>query len=118
MGQPPVLTSSNRFSPLHRRFACARLSQPHPLGLVPTLLQRSPPSLLTTAACSGLRPAPDGRPRRALLHLSYSYAPPFGPTMLVTHDPTATSAMLDRPVPGLIPGPFGCASLNRYDAMS
>src|ERR1035437_3701622 len=37
MGQPPVLTSSNRFSTLHRRFACARLSQPHPLGLVPTL---------------------------------------------------------------------------------
>src|SRR5437868_5571736 len=50
-------------------------------------LQRSPPSLLTTAACSGLRPAPDGRPRRALLHLSYSCAPPFGPAMLVTHDP-------------------------------
>src|ERR1019366_4736988 len=30
---------------------------------------------LTTAACSGLRPAPDDRPRRALLHLSYSCAP-------------------------------------------
>src|SRR4029077_16064459 len=46
-------------------------------------LQRSPPSLLTTAACSGLRPAPGGRPRRATLHLSYSCAPPFGPAMLV-----------------------------------
>ena len=27
MGQPPVLTSSNRFSTLQKRFACARLSQ-------------------------------------------------------------------------------------------
>jgi hypothetical protein len=52
---------------------------------VPTFPQRSPPSLLTTAACSGLRPKPDFRPRRALLHLSYSCAPPFGPAMLVTH---------------------------------
>jgi hypothetical protein len=33
--------------------------------------------LLTTAACGGLRSAPDCRPRRALLHLSYSYAPPY-----------------------------------------
>src|SRR6266480_1867644 len=54
------------------------------------LLQRSLPSLLTTAACSGLRPAPDCRPRRAFLHLSYSYAPPFGPAMLVTHNPRRT----------------------------
>src|SRR5712692_11331206 len=50
-------------------------------------LQRSLPSLLTTAACSGLRPAPDCRPRRTFLHLSYSYAPPCGPAMLVTQDP-------------------------------
>ena len=28
MGQPPVLTSSNRISTLHRRFTCVRLSQP------------------------------------------------------------------------------------------
>src|SRR6202008_3824183 len=42
---------------------------------VPTFPQRSPPSLLTTAARGGLRPAPDCRPRRALLHLSYSSAP-------------------------------------------
>src|SRR6202007_1216191 len=27
-GSPPVLTSSNPLSTLHRRFACARLSQP------------------------------------------------------------------------------------------
>src|SRR5258708_38604595 len=42
---------------------------------------------LTTAACGGLRSTPDSRPRRVLLHLSYSYAPPFGPAMLVLHDP-------------------------------
>src|ERR1700726_4566612 len=28
-GHPPVLTSPNLFSTLHRRFACARLSQPY-----------------------------------------------------------------------------------------
>jgi hypothetical protein len=34
--------------------------------------------------------APDRRPRRALLHLSYSYAAPFGPAILVTQDPEPT----------------------------
>src|SRR5450755_5121450 len=46
-------------------------------NLVSTFPQRSPPSLLTTAACGGLRSTPDCRPRRALLHLSYSCAPPY-----------------------------------------
>src|SRR3989442_9833887 len=53
-------------------------------NLVPTFPQRSLTSLLTTAACGGLRSTPDCRPRRALLHLSYSYAPPCGPALLVT----------------------------------
>ena len=45
----------------------------------------SGPSLLTTAACGGLRSStPDCRPRRALLHLSYGYAAPCGPALLVT----------------------------------
>ena len=44
-------------------------------NLVPAFPQRSPPLLLTTAACGGLRSTPDCRPRRALLHLSYSCAP-------------------------------------------
>ena len=51
-------------------------------NLVPTFPQRSPPSLLTTAACGGLRSAPDCRTRRAFLHLSYSYAAPCGPALL------------------------------------
>jgi hypothetical protein len=34
---------------------------------------------------------PDRRTRRALLHLSYSCAPPFGPAILVTQDPFQTS---------------------------
>src|SRR5262245_11635916 len=84
MGQPPVLASSNRISTLLQRFACARLSQSACRNLVPTFPQRSPPSLLTTAACGGLRSAPDCRPRRTSLHLSYSCAPPFGPAILVT----------------------------------
>src|SRR6516164_2461762 len=58
-------------------------------NLVPTFPQRSPPSLLTTAACGGLRSAPDCRPRRVLLHLSYSCASPCGPALLVTQDPFA-----------------------------
>src|SRR3984893_13898173 len=48
------------------------------------------PSLLTTAACSGLRPEPDCRPRRTFLHLSYSCATPFGPAILVTQDAKRT----------------------------
>src|SRR5262245_29404176 len=59
---------------------------------VSTFLQRSLPSLLTTAACSGLEPAPDRRPRGALPHLSYSCASPCGPAMLVTHSHKQTSA--------------------------
>src|SRR5260370_7561655 len=60
--------------------------------LVPTFPQRSPPLLLTTAACGGLRSAPDCRPRRTFLHLSYSCASPFGPAILVTQDPFRSSA--------------------------
>src|SRR5437016_8840738 len=59
-------------------------------NLVPAFPQRSPPSLLTTAACGGLRPEPDCRPRRALLHLSYSSAPPYSCGAFVTHDPFRT----------------------------
>src|SRR3984893_11153946 len=45
------------------------------------------------AACSGLGSAPDCRTRRALLHLSYSCASPFGPATLVTHDPKRNSEL-------------------------
>ena len=63
-----------------------------PAGIiVPTFPQRSPPWLLTTAACGSLGSAPDRRTRRALLHLSYSCAPPFGLAKLVTQDPTRSS---------------------------
>src|SRR6266480_2428891 len=58
---------------------------------VPTFPQCSPPLLLTTAACGGLRSAPDCRPRRAFLHLSYSCIPPCGPAVLVTQDPKRSS---------------------------
>src|SRR6516165_4320980 len=53
--------------------------------LVPAFPQRSPPRLLTAAACGGLRSAPDRRTRRALLHLSYSCAPQTTDAALVTH---------------------------------
>src|SRR5207245_7045464 len=64
---------------------------------VPTFPQRSPPSLLTTAARGGLRPAPDCRPRRALLHLSYTSSPQHSDGAFVTHDPERTS--IGRPMP-------------------
>jgi hypothetical protein len=48
---------------------------------------------LTTAACGGLRSTPDCRSRRALLHLSYSYASPYGPAILVTHGQERTHAL-------------------------
>ena len=62
-------------------------------NLVPAFPQRSPPRLLTAAACGGLRSAPDCRTRRALLHLSYSCVSPFGPALLVTHDPERTNVL-------------------------
>ena len=98
-GQPPVLTSSNPLSTLLQRFACARLSQPCLSESSPTFPQRSRPLLLTTAACGGLRSAPDCRPRRTSLHLSYSYAAPFGPAILVTQDPNSDIDSDARPWP-------------------
>ena len=61
-------------------------------NLVPAFPQRSPPWILTAAACGGLRSTPDCRPRRALLHLWYSCASPCGPAILVTQDPNRTLA--------------------------
>src|SRR5262245_62187547 len=65
-------------------------------NLVPTFPQRSPPCLLDTAACGGLRSAPDCRPRRTYLHLSYSYAAPCGPALLVTQDPKRKSGGIEE----------------------
>src|SRR5580704_6525690 len=65
-------------------------------NLVPTFPQRSPPSLLTTAACGGLRSTPDCRPRRAFLHLSYSSALLYGPALLVTQYHKLTHAVQQR----------------------
>src|SRR6202521_4995636 len=87
-------------------------------NLVPTFPQRSPPLLLTTAACGGLRSAPDCRPRRTYLHLSYSYAPPCGPALLVTQDPSATLAV--HCGNGLDAGfsPYQGTRLSPYNAVS
>ena len=83
---PPVSTSPNPLATLHRRFACARLSQPCLPGIIVLAIpQRSPPRHLIAAACGGLRSAPDCRTRRALLHLSYSCAPQTTHAALVTH---------------------------------
>ena len=62
-------------------FALARLPGPHlPRSTARRFPQRSPPRLLTAAACGGLQPPPEGRLRRTTsptgrpLHLRYSTA--------------------------------------------
>ncbi len=76
----PVSTSSLNISTRHQWFTRVRLLDLHltrsPARLFP---QRSPPRLLTAAACGGLRPPPAGRPRRLTrrkpaLHLRCSTA--------------------------------------------
>jgi hypothetical protein len=67
-------------------------------NLVPTFPQRSPPLLLTTVACGGLRSTPDCRPRRTSLHLSYSYAAPCGPVLLATQCHEPTHAVQQKPL--------------------
>src|SRR6516164_6885935 len=94
MGRPPVLTSPNPLSTLLQRFACARLSRPCLPESRPGVSATLTTTLLTVAACGGLRSAPDCRTRRALLHLSYSCAPPILTSALVTHDPKRSKSGL------------------------
>ena len=88
MGQPPVLTSSNRIdtsSTVHLRSPLPIM----PAGILFRLFRNvHHHRFFTTAACGGLRSTPDCRPRRAILHFSYSNASPRGPALLVTQDPT------------------------------
>ena len=53
----------------------------------PPFPQRSPPRLLTVAACGGLEPSPDGRLRRTYLHLLHSIAPRCVGTFVAHHRP-------------------------------
>src|ERR1700736_6318521 len=86
-------STTTRSNPGHAHTGVPAALPPHTCrNLVPTFPQRSPPLLLTTAACGGLRSTPDCRPRRAFLHLSYSYAPPCGPALLVTQCQEPTHA--------------------------
>jgi len=86
----PIMTERVRdssappLSTLLRRFACARLSQPCLPGSCPDVSATFTNIAFDKAACGGLRSAPDCRPRRTFLHLSYSCAVPFGPAILVT----------------------------------
>src|SRR5258705_9158042 len=92
-GQPPVfdiVTDFDNFCSGSLALASLNLAC---RNLVPTFPQRSPPLLLTTAACGGLRSTPDCRPRRTFLHLSYSCATPFGPAILVTQCQLRTFAL-------------------------
>src|SRR5262245_16707161 len=87
-------------------------------NLVPAFPQRSLPRLLTAAACGGLRSTPDCRPRRALLHLSYSYAAPCGPALLVTQDPIRKSCANGLPGKPLIQSLSDKAFRKRWHSMA
>src|SRR5215468_11475057 len=102
-------SSSWRFETLPRT---APKGPPSSLVQLSHLLDTTPPSLLTTAACGGLRPAPDCRPRRALLHLSYSSALSYSDSAFVTHAPFPTLAETARIAQGVI------AVICRADAPS
>src|ERR1700694_2664019 len=82
---PPVSTSVKAF----RHFIDGSLTLASPdhtcRNLVSAFLQRSPQPLLTAAACSGLRPAPDCRPRGAHPHLLHSTTSPYPGDVFVTH---------------------------------
>src|SRR3982074_3461807 len=95
-GSPPVLTSSNPLSTLHRRFACARLSQPCLPESCPGVSATLNTIAFDNSSSRWLESTPDCRPRRALLHLPYSCASPFGPAILVTHDPKRSSMPLAK----------------------
>src|SRR5262245_64200860 len=66
---------------------------------VPPFLQRSPPPLLTAAACSGLHPAPDRGMRGACPHLLHSSIPP-SPSVCSWHTVVETfpSDRADQPL--------------------
>src|SRR6516164_4709148 len=98
-GDPPHslhchYSSFNTYMRRFRRFCSGSLalaSLDLPAGIiVPTSPRRSPPRLLPQQLAVAWDQRPDRRTRRALLHLSYSSAPPFGPVMLVTQDPFRT----------------------------
>ena len=85
----PGLTTAPRFR--HRPYAFDTSSAVHlrsssqdlPDGIKSRLSpQRSPPRILSVAACGGLEPAPDRWLRGALPHLLHSMAPPFVSTFV------------------------------------
>src|ERR1700736_3799614 len=82
----------------NQRFACAHLSRPYLTRLFPPFPQRSPPRLLTVAACGGLEPAPDSRLRGAYPHLLHSIAPPsvrsWHTVIRIPHEPVAATFKL------------------------
>src|SRR3984893_11757885 len=90
---PPVSTSVKAF----RHFIDGSLTLASPdhtcRNLVPAFLQRSPQPLLTAAACSGLRPAPDCRPRGAHPHLLHSTTSPYPGDVFVTHGASRRPAL-------------------------
>jgi NAD(P)-dependent dehydrogenase (short-subunit alcohol dehydrogenase family) len=79
---------------------------------------------MTTAACGGLRSAPDCRTRRAVLHLSYSYAAPCGGASIyvgskhavegITKSVALETAKSGIRVNAVAPGPTDTGMLTRF----
>ena len=70
----PGFDDTATLSTLHQWFTYVRLLGSTPDASRAPFPQRSPPRLLTAAACGGLRPPPAGRSRRANLHHRHSTA--------------------------------------------
>src|SRR6202023_4079332 len=102
---PPVSTSVKAF----RHFIDGSLALASPdhtcQNLVPAFLQRSPQPLLTAAACSGLRPAPDCRPRGAHPHLLHSTTSPYPGDVFVTHGACVLRFSSPHPRGAAVPRP-------------
>src|SRR6516162_2280146 len=76
-------------------------------------MQESRRNDFPTAACGGLRSTPDCRTRRTSLHLSHSCASPFGPAILVAHDPKAVITRIEIPQCSSLPHDGGvCLQLE------
>ena len=80
--------SSDTLSTRHQWFTHVRLPGPYLTHSRAPFPQRSPPRLLTDAACGGLKPPPAGRLRRAHLHLWCSQLP-SGPIFYILIPGTA-----------------------------
>jgi hypothetical protein len=79
-------------NPLKAHMTSPRRSRPRRMLLVPSETR----STTMPDNGGGLRSTPDCRPRKGFFHLSYGYAPPCGPALLVTQCQLQTHALQQK----------------------